>query len=66
MTSLAEIKEAIENLSPAEFAEIARWLQDMLEDQWDRQIEADAAAGRLDFFKDHVARARAAGTVGEL
>ncbi len=66
MTSLAEIKEAIENLSPAEFAEIARWLQDMLEDQWDRQIEADAAAGRLDFFKDQVARARAAGTVGEL
>ena len=66
MTSLAEIKEAIENLSPAEFAEIARWLQDMLEDQWDQQIEADAAAGRLDFFKDQVARARAAGTVGEL
>ena len=66
MTGLVEIKEAIQNLSPAEFAEIARWLQDMQEDQWDRQIEADAAAGRLDFFKEQVAQARAAGAVGEL
>ncbi len=66
MTSLAEIKEAIQNLPPTEFAEIARWLQDVQEDQWDRQIEADAIAGRLDFFKEQVAQARAAGTVGEL
>ena len=66
MTSLAEIKEAIQNLPAAEFAEIARWLQDVQEDQWDRQIEADAGAGRLDFFKEQVAQARAAGTVSEL
>ena len=66
MTGLVEIKEAIQNLPPAEFAEIARWLRDMQEDQWDRQIEADAAAGRLDFFKEQVAQARAAGAVGEL
>ncbi|MDE2823147.1 MAG: hypothetical protein OXK79_06540 [Chloroflexota bacterium] len=66
MTSLAEIKEAIQNLPPTEFAEIARWLQDVQEDQWDRQIEADVAAGRLDFFKEQVAQARADGTVGEL
>ena len=66
MTSLAEIKEAIQNLPAAEFAEIARWLQDVQEDQWDQQIEADAVAGRLDFFKEQVAQARAAGTVGEL
>ena len=66
MASLAEIKEAIQDLPPAEFAEIARWLQDVQEDQWDRQIEADAAAGRLDFFKEQVAQARAAGTVREL
>ena len=65
MTSLAEIKEAIQDLPPAEFAEIARWLQDV-QDQWDRQIEADAAVGRLDFFKEQVAQARAAGTVREL
>ncbi len=66
MTSLAEIKEAIQNLPAAEFAEIALWLQDVQEDQWDRQIEADAVAGRLDFFKEQVAQARATGAVGEL
>lgn len=64
MASLAEIKEAIQDLPPAELAEIARWLQDVQEDQWDRQIEADAAAGRLDFFKEQVAQARAARRVG--
>ena len=66
MTSLAEIKEAIQNLPPTEFAEIVRWLEDVQEDEWDRQIEADAAAGRLNYFKEQVAHARATGTVGEL
>lgn len=66
MTSLAEIKEAIQKLPPTEFAEIARWLHDVQEDLWDQQIEADAVAGRLDFFKEQVAQARAAGTVRDL
>ena len=66
MTSLAEIKEAIQNLPPADFAEMAQWFNDLQEDLWDRQIEADAAAGRLDFFKEQVARARAAGAVRDL
>ena len=66
MTSLAEIKEAIQNLPPTEFAEIVRWLEDVQEDEWDRQFEADAAAGRLNFFKEQVAQARVAGTVREL
>ena len=43
-----------------------QWFQDVQEDQWDRQIEADAASGRLDLFKEQVARARAAGAVDEL
>ena len=66
MTNLAEIKEAIQNLPPADFAEMARWFNDLQEDLWDRQIEADVAAGRLDFFKEQVAQARAAGTLKDL
>ena len=66
MTSLAEIKEAIQNLPAADFAEIARWFNDVQEDLWDQQIEADAADGRLDFFKEQVAQAKAAGTVRDL
>ena len=66
MTGLAEIKEAIQNLPPADFAEIARWFNDLQEGLWDQQIEADAAAGRLDFFKEQVEQALAAGTVRDL
>ena len=66
MTSLAEIKDAIQNLPAADFAEMAQWFNDLQEDLWDQQIEADVAAGRLDFFKEQVARAQAAGTVRDL
>lgn len=66
MTTLAEIKEAIQNLPPADFAEIAQWFNDLQENLWDQQIEADADAGRLDFFKEQVEQALAAGTVRDL
>ena len=70
MIGVAEIKQAIQSLTPAEVAEVARWLQDMAEeqaeDEWNRQIEADAAAGRLDVLKERVARARATGTLRDL
>ncbi len=70
MIGVAEIKEAIRSLEPDEVAEVARWLQNMAEDQaedeWDRQIDADAAAGRLDVLKERVAEARAAGTLRDL
>jgi hypothetical protein len=32
-----------------------------LEDEWDKRIERDAKAGRLDHFKTEIARDRAAG-----
>ena len=66
MTSLSEIKEAIQSLPPSELDEIARWLQDVQEDRWDRQIEADDAAGRLDFFKKQAAQAKADGTLQDI
>lgn len=70
MMGVAEIKQAIRSLTPDEVAEVAEWLQDLnvdqSEDEWDRQIEADAAAGRLDVLKERVDRARAAGTLRDL
>jgi len=41
MTTVREIESAIEKLSDAEVAELKAWL-------WDRDIERDVAAGRLD------------------
>jgi hypothetical protein len=47
MTTVAEIKAAIDRLSPAERAELETLLRQE-EDEWDRQIAADAGAGKLD------------------
>ncbi len=47
MSTVEEIKVAIEKLSPAERAELDALL-DQAEDAWDRQMMADAKAGKLD------------------
>ncbi len=51
MSTVAEIQQAILNLPEAEYAEIIEWLYDLEGAEWDRQIEEDSAAGRLDFLK---------------
>ncbi len=46
--SIAEIESAIAQLPAEEFAELMTWLQKYNEKMWDKQIEDDLAAGRLD------------------
>lgn len=48
MNSLPEIEAAIMQLSEGEIQHLSNWLQQYLNDAWDRQIEADAKSGRLD------------------
>ena len=46
--SLAEIKEAVNKLSKAEFAELAVFIREQDDAAWDREIDADFAKdGRL-------------------
>jgi hypothetical protein len=46
--SLAEIKSAVETLSPRELAELATFIRERENANWDRQIHADFAEdGRL-------------------
>ena len=66
MTTADEIKQAVLSLSEAEYAKIIDWLHELAEDAWDREIEADAKAGRLDFLKAEVEQARREGTLKEL
>ena len=61
--SLAEIKSAVDKLSPKELAELAAFIRDRDHAAWDQEIEQDAAAGRLDFLFDEAAKERAAGTL---
>lgn len=48
--SLAEIKSAVDRLSPKELAELIAFLRERDSAAWDRQIEEDAASGKLDFL----------------
>ena len=46
--SIAEIESAIAQLPPDEVAALMVWLQEYHAQLWDRQIEDDLEAGRLD------------------
>jgi hypothetical protein len=48
MTTLLEIAAAIQDLPEAEVRELSTWLQGYLDERWDRQLEGDVAAGKLD------------------
>lgn len=48
MSTVQEIESAITQLEPKDVQAVADWLQEYREELWDRQIEADAKAGRLD------------------
>jgi hypothetical protein len=43
-----EIESAIAQLERKDVHAVADWLQEYREELWDKQIEADAKAGRLD------------------
>lgn len=47
MLTVEEIESAIARLKPDEVHAVADWLQEFRDELWDRQIEADAQAGRL-------------------
>ncbi len=48
MSTVAEIKAAIARLTLEERAEVARCLHEWEDDAWDKQMQQDLAAGKLD------------------
>jgi hypothetical protein len=42
------LEAAVSHLPPDDLRAFARWIEEYLADAWDRRIEADAEAGRLD------------------
>jgi hypothetical protein len=61
--SLTEIQEAIVNLTSEEREELHRWFEQFAEDDWDRQMSADAASDKLDFLANQAAHAKQYGTL---
>jgi hypothetical protein len=46
--SLQELEQAVAMLPEADLKAFVSWFEEYLADQWDQQIEADVAAGRLE------------------
>ncbi len=61
MKTVSEIQKAVLALPEAEFAELRRWLLDEDWERWDRQIEEDVKADKLDFLKTEALEAKAKG-----
>jgi SOS-response transcriptional repressor LexA len=66
MSKIDELKTDIERLSSAEVAELFRWLSEREWESWDKQIEADSQAGRLDFLLREARQEKARGTLKEM
>lgn len=54
--SVNELQAAISQLSTEELDRLSQWFEEFLADQWDRRIEADILAGRLDSASDRADR----------
>jgi hypothetical protein len=48
MSTVEQIEEAIQKLPREDFFRLHEWIRDRFDDEWDRQIEDDVRAGRLD------------------
>lgn len=50
MLKVDEIKKAIESLPEKDFVQLRHWFSEKDWKKWDRQIEVDSGAGKLDFL----------------
>ena len=65
MSTLEEIQSAITSLSPEDYARLRQWFADRDWERWDRQIEEDAASGKLDFLIEEAVAGKAQGRLRE-
>jgi hypothetical protein len=66
MTKLEKIEREITLLSKADLRKLSKWLDEFNSDLWDKQIENDAAAGKLDKLISAAKAQAAAGKVRPL
>jgi hypothetical protein len=61
MRKLEALEKRVSGLSAQELAEFRQWFAEYDAAAWDRQIERDVKAGKLDALADEALRAHAAG-----
>jgi len=63
MSTVSEIERAIEKLPARDVTKLAQWILQRDNEEWDRQMDQDAAAGKLDFLIKEANAARKNGTL---
>ena len=61
MSKVENLEQQIQGLSPEELAQFRSWFAEFDAASWDRQIEADVEAGKLDALAEKALGAHAAG-----
>ena len=64
--TVEQLQIEINALPESDFVRLRKWFVDKDWERWDRQLESDIAAGKLDFLIDEVVTAKALSTLREL
>lgn len=66
MSRVQKLEREIQQLSPSELVAFREWFRAYDSEEWDRQIEQDVRAGRLDKLADEALSEHRAGKTREL
>ena len=66
MTKVEKIQQDVRKLNRKELLAFRRWFREYDSDEWDRQIEEDVRAGKLDKLAEEALAAHRAGKSKEL
>ncbi|WP_299413596.1 hypothetical protein [Acaryochloris sp. IP29b_bin.148] len=66
MPPIKRIQADIEALSPEDFVRLREWFAHKDWQLWDQQLEADVAAGKLDFLLEEAMAAKSQGQLQDL
>jgi hypothetical protein len=66
MSKVEAVEREIQSLSPSELAAFRKWFHEFDAAAWDRQIEEDVRAGKLDRLADEALQALKGGKCTEL
>jgi outer membrane murein-binding lipoprotein Lpp len=61
MSTVEELEAAVQRLSPEDRAAFRAWFAEFDANEWDRQLESDVVAGRLDWLAAEALADRSAG-----
>jgi len=66
MTTVQKLENEVQQLNPDELAAFRDWFRRYDSDEWDKEIERDVSAGRLDKLAEEAVAAHKAGRTIEI